>query len=199
MMKKTTFIVPGILMCLLVFCSCASEPKVVSGNSLPAGNVVVSGNVLNILGMDNLSNVAFYLSKDITLVRMDALPSDIQFQHGVATQITTQAVAKIVIKRKSAGLCKYNKVSDLGRVSYRLIGINFDATLPDLIGFLADSDSSSARFYLAFDDDAAKTIQYEGHTYKVVYSGDERPFLVAKIAKEMAGKAQTVQATGHTF
>jgi hypothetical protein len=137
-----------ILCASLLLSGCSTEAKMLQNKQLETGSFIVNGQLLNILGMDNLSHIAFYLSKDVVLHCIN-MPKKIEFKEGTALQLTGQAAPDIRIRSTTSGLCDYNEVSRLGKVDYRLLGLRFDETIPDRLGFIADADNPKARFYLA--------------------------------------------------
>jgi hypothetical protein len=70
-------------------------------------------------------------------------------------------------------------------ITYRLLGVSFETGESRLIGFAASMINPDGTFDILFDDENDGSVMYDGKMYRVVYQGDERPYLTVKLGKEV--------------
>jgi hypothetical protein len=145
---------------LLSLASCAS-----------VRSVPLTPDLIAELGVENMEQYAYYVSKDVKLVRKDTKTGEI-----------------IYIDTKTRGAETARAYVQAAFINYQAVGIEFEANTDAQVGFAADLRNPEGRFEIQFDDDGTKTLQYGGHDYSVRYTGDARPYLKVRVTTKKVFK-----------
>jgi hypothetical protein len=94
------------------------------------------------------------------------------------------------------GEATQNALAQSSHIDYRLLGIEFEEDTATKLGFAVPLSDPMGRFDLLFDNDVESTILYGDHTYKVVYKGVERPYLMVKVGKRVVPEFVARKASG---
>jgi hypothetical protein len=92
------------------------------------------------------------------------------------------------------------KVSDANpTVTYQLLGVSFEEGEGREIGFAVLTSNNDGTFDMLLDDELSSSVLYEGKLYRVVYKGEERPYLMVRLGtgeRDRSGSSRRV-AGGH--
>jgi hypothetical protein len=148
------------------------------------------------VGPENMSKLSYYLSKEVKLERQDYFRKEVQFNKGIAFRVDKNVKDIIVIEPKTPGAAALNMLAEASYVNYRVLGIVFEDSSTSKVGFAVDLADPEGRFDILLDDEEEGTIQYGNHIYRVVYSGDERPYLKVRIGKNIIREDLYRKASG---
>jgi hypothetical protein len=176
---------------LLSLVSCASGPK--------TKIIQLTPNLITELGVETMEKFAYYVSKNVELVRQGSKDDAVQFQAGDVVRKDINLRESVLIDTKTPGAETVNLFMQVAFVNYHVVGVEFEDIADAKIGFAADLRDPEGRYQLQFDDDAARTIRYAGYDYQVRYKGDERPYLMIRTAVNVAKEHLRRKAAGKKF
>jgi hypothetical protein len=170
---------------------CASMPgKTVALPMTPA--------LLTELGPENFQYLSFFLSKDIRLERFDYYQDRIVFAEGAFTRVDKDVVDIIKFDSAVPGDAEVSMSIMDANILYWLLGIKFEDDKEYMLGFAADMADPEGRFEVLLDNETEGLVQYGDYLYYVVYSGDERPYLMVKMNTLIEPEDYSHQAAGRT-
>jgi hypothetical protein len=187
-MKKMLFIMAGIAI-VVVISACASGPKMIT---LPMTPMLIDE-----VGVENMEKLSYFLSKDISLERQNTAPDNVLFEKGVAIRIDKSVKETIKISHKTPGLASFNApITDTSYINYRVLGIEFEDEDNTKVGFAVPLSRPDGRFYMLFDDEENGAVLYGDNVYRVGYLGDERPYLLVRLARDTVHEELIRKASG---
>jgi hypothetical protein len=185
-MKKRLIIMAGIIAVTLT--GCASGPKMVT---LPMTPLLIDE-----VGVENMEKLSYFLSKDIQLERQNTTPDNVFFEKGVAIRIDKNMKETIKISRKTPGTAGFNEPITMEYINYRVLGIEFEDETNTKVGFAALLSDPEGRFYMQLDDEANGTMLYGDNEYRVTFMGDEWPYLLVRVARDVVHEELIRNASG---
>jgi hypothetical protein len=186
MCKKIAAVICGVVLAGLM--GCKSGPPTIT---LP-----MTPDLISEVGPENMQRVSYYLSKEIRLVREDTGREAMLFQEGVAIRVDKHVKDVLVIGAKTPGFASANMFAQASYINYRVLGIEFEEATDNQIGFAVVLSDPEGRFDILFDDEEEGIIRYAGYRYRVTYAGQERPFLMVKVAKNLIKEEYHRKAEG---
>ena len=148
------------------------------------------------VGPENMQLLSYYLSKEIRLVREDTGREAMVFQDGIAIRVDKHVKDVLVIGPKTPGFASANMFAQASYINYRVLGIEFEEATDNQIGFAVILSDPEGRFDILFDEEEEGIIRYAGYRYRVTYSGQDRPFLMVKVAKNLVKEEYFRKAEG---
>lgn len=167
---------------------CKSTPETIT---LP-----MTPQLIEELGPENMSRVSYFLSKEVKLERQDRYRQQIQFDKGIAYRVDKNVKDIVVIERNTPGYAALNMLTESAHINYRVLGILFEDSSTSKLGFAVDLADPEGKFGILFDNNEDSLIQYGNHVYRVTYKGEERPYLMVKIGKDIVTEEMFRYASG---
>lgn len=195
--EQHRIVIAILLMVLFGFVACGSSPdkpnRLISKDTV---TIPMTPQLIEEFGPENMARVSYFLSKEVKLERQDTAKQQIQFDKGVAYRIDKSVTDVIVIDKETPGVAALNMLTESAHINYRVLGILFEDSSTNKLGFAVDLGDPEGKFGILFDNNEDGLIRYGNYMYRVVYKGEERPYLMVKIGKNILTESLSRKASG---